>query len=105
MPNGIPGNGTTDIGNKYNTTRYIKKILIKSLKNIEPKIIEILNQESLNAVGCDQQQSFTPQTIYIKVKSIDLANLLKIDPTSKAGKVLYEKAPIQVQIPPLLFSL
>ena len=100
LPNGIPGNGTTDIGNKYNTTRYIKKILIKSLKNIEPKIIEILNQESLNAVGCDQQQSFTPQTIYIKVKSIDLANLLKIDPTSKAGKVLYEKAPIQVQIPP-----
>ena len=100
IPNSIPGNLNTNVGGNSNTIRYVKKILIKSLKNIEPKIIEILNQECLNAVGCDQQQTFTPQTIYIKVKSIDLANLLKIDPTSKAGKVLYEKLPVQVQIPP-----
>lgn len=100
IPNSISGNIGADVGNKSHTTRYLKKILIKSLRNIEPKIVEILNRESLNAVGCDQQQSFTPQTLYIKVKSIDLAGLLKIDPASKAGKVLFEKSPIQIQNTP-----
>lgn len=100
IPNSTSGNLGANIGNKNNTTRYVKKILLKALKNIEPKIIEILNKESLSAVGCDQQQTFTPQTVYIKVKSIDLSGLLKIDPISKAGKVLFEKSPIQVQITP-----
>ena len=54
-------------------------------------------EESLNAVGCDQQQTFTPQILYINVKSTDIINLLKKDPTSDDGKVLYEKYPVNVQ--------
>jgi hypothetical protein len=86
-----------NFGSNSNSISYIKKLMIKALRNIEPKILEILKDETLTAIGCDQQQAYTQQTIYIKVKSIDLMNLLKIDPNSKSGKILYEKNPIQVQ--------
>jgi hypothetical protein len=84
-------------GKGSNSMRYIKRLLIKSLKNIQPKITELLLQESINAVGCDEQQVFEQQTIYVKVKSIDLGNLLKKDPNSQSGKVLYEKENISIQ--------
>lgn len=84
-------------GKGSNSIRYIKRLLLQTLRNIEPKILEILMEESLNAVGCDQQQTFTPQILYIKVKSTDIINLLKKDPTSDDGKVLYEKYPVNVQ--------
>jgi hypothetical protein len=48
-------------------------------------------------VGCDQQQTYNGgSTIYIKVKSIDLLNILTLDPKTE-GKPLYEKNPILVQ--------
>ena len=87
-------------GKGSNSIAYVKKLLLKTIKNIEPKIAELLNEEALNAVGCDEQQTFTQQVLYIKVSSIDLINLLKKDPNSDDGKVLYEKAPIVVQVPP-----
>lgn len=84
-----------------NTARYIKRTLLKVLKIVEPRILEILNQEILTAVGCDQEQTFdTTNPIYIKVKSIDIINILKTDPNSKSGKVMYEKASVQIQTPP-----
>ena len=91
-------------GKGSNSIKYVKKLLLQTLKNIEPKIQEILNEESLNAVGCDQQQMFNGQTLYIKVSSIDLSSLLKKDPNEPVGKVLYEKDPIQVQIYPFSFN-
>jgi hypothetical protein len=90
-------------GKGSNSIKYVKKLLLQTLKNLEPKIQEILNDESLKAVGCDQQQMFNGQTLYIKVSSIDLSSLLKKDPNEPVGKVLYEKDPIQVQTYP--FSL
>ena len=90
-------------GKGSNSIKYVKKLLIQTIKNIEPKISEILLEESLNAVGCDQQQMFNAQTLYIKVKSIDIANILTKDPNEDVGKALYEKDPIQVQTYP--FSL
>jgi hypothetical protein len=90
-------------GKGSNSIKYVKKLLLQTLKNIEPKISEILNEEALNAVGCDQQQMFNGQVLYIKVSSIDLGGILKKDPTDPIGKALYEKDPIQVQQYP--FSL
>jgi len=90
-------------GKGSNSIKYVKKLLLQTLKNIEPKILELVNEEALNAVGCDQQQMYNGQTLYIKVSSIDLGNLLKKDPSEPIGKVLYEKDPIQVQQYP--FSL
>jgi hypothetical protein len=84
-------------GKGGNSTKYVKRLFLTALKNIEPKIAKILSEEALNAVGCDQQQSFSAQTIYIKVKSIDLINLLKLSPTEDDGKPLYEKEQIDVQ--------
>jgi hypothetical protein len=84
-------------GKGSNTISYVKTLFLKTIKNIEPKIAELLNEEALNAVGCDEQQTFIPQVLYIKVSSIDLINLLKKDPNSDDGKVLYERAPILVQ--------
>jgi hypothetical protein len=74
--------------------------MLTALKNIQPKISEILIRESLTAVGCDQQQVFNSQVIYIKVKSIDIINSLKIDPGTKVGKLIYEKEQIAVQTNP-----
>lgn len=75
-------------GNTYN---YLKRTFLKTLNNIEPKILDILYKEIFKTVGCDQQQAFKPNTIvYIKVKSIDLVDLLKIDPNDIEGRCLYE---------------
>jgi len=87
-------------GKGSNSIAYVKKILLKTIKNIEPKLVELLNEEALNAVGCDEQQTFDQQVLYVKVSSIDLINLLKKEPASDDGKVLYEKAPILVQQTP-----
>jgi hypothetical protein len=88
-------------GKGAGSVAFIKKLLLKTLKIIEPLISEILNQEAINVLGCDQQQTYSGgTTLYIKVQSIDLFGLLKKAPTSEEGKLLYEKNPIQVQIPP-----
>ena len=84
-------------GKGSNSSKYIKNLLLQTLKNIEPKIFEILNQESINAVGCDQQQIYESQVLYIKVSSIDLGSLLKKDPSEEIGKILYEKDPVVIQ--------
>ncbi len=41
-----------------NSLQYVKKKLIQTVKTIEPKILEILFEEILTAVGCDQQQNW-----------------------------------------------
>jgi len=79
-------------GNTYN---YIKRTFIKTLNNIEPKVLDILYKEIFKTVGCDQQPAFKPNTVvYIKVASIDLVGMLKIDPNDIDGKCLYEKRPL-----------
>lgn len=87
-------------GQGSNSTKYIKKMLITTLKNIQPKISEILIQESLTAVGCDQQQVYNSQVIYVKLKSIDIIQSLKIDPNTKVGKLIYEKEQVAIQTNP-----
>jgi hypothetical protein len=83
-----------------NSVRYIKTQMIKTIRNIQPQIKEILLEEVIKTTGCDQQQSYPAQTVYVKVKSVDLANMLKLNPTTVAGKVLYEKNPVQIQDSP-----
>ena len=89
-------NNTTG-GKGSNSTKYIKRLLITALKNVEPRLSEIALEESINAVGCDQQQAYNGgSTYYIKVKSVDLLNILTLDPKTE-GKPLYEKNPILIQ--------
>jgi hypothetical protein len=89
-------NNTTG-GKGSNSTKYIKRLLITALKNVEPKLSQIALEESINAVGCDQQQEYNGgATYFIKVKSVDLLNILTLDPKTE-GKPLYEKKPILIQ--------
>ena len=85
---------TSNVGSS-NSSKYIKKKFLQAFKVIEPKIMDIIFSESLKAIGCDQNQTYaTGQKVYIKLKSLDLANLLKINPDDKIGKALYEKTPV-----------
>jgi len=55
-----------------NSTRYIKLKLLDTIRVIEPQITTILLDDTLKAVGCDQNQKYVGgQKVYIKVQSID----------------------------------
>jgi hypothetical protein len=88
-------------GKGSGSVSFIKNLLLTTLKNIEPQISQIVGDEAVKLLGCDQQQTYSGETsYYIKVASIDLFGLLKKDPTSEDGKLLYEKTPLQVQVNP-----
>jgi hypothetical protein len=87
-------------GSGSSSMNYIKTKFIQAALRVEPKIFDILNKETIKALGCSQQQAYSAQTIYIKVKSVDLQRLLTRDPDEEAAAVAYEKvAPTPNQIP------
>jgi hypothetical protein len=76
-------------GNKV--TKYIIGLFITSLNELKPKILELLTEETLKAAGCSQDQTYTPgQDLYIRIPSIDYLGMLKVEPTSEVGEVIYE---------------
>lgn len=80
---------------------YVKAKFIEVLLRIGPKIFDSLVKESIHSLGCSAQQAFDgTQTLYIKVKSTDIINLLKKDPTVPNSAAAYEKlAPFTNQYP------
>ena len=79
-------------GGGSKTTKYLKKTFVSAIKELTPKLKGILNELGVKAIGCSEDQEYTPNTsIYIKVCSIDLFGQLKDDPTSPVGKITYEK--------------
>jgi len=80
-----------------NTIEYLKKVFAKTISNCKPKISEILTKEAIDAIGCGQDQTYQPnQILYIKVRSVDLFNMLKLNPNTEENKILYEKYGISV---------
>jgi hypothetical protein len=87
-------------GNGSGSPSYIKKLLIKTIKNVQPRLRTIVIKDCLTALGCEQQQTYSSGPVYIKVNSIDLFNRLLIDPQDEVGKIIYEKNSIQTgQVP------
>jgi hypothetical protein len=86
-------------GNGSGSPKYIKKLLIRTIHNIQPRLRTIVMDSCLTALGCDQQQTYGPDDVWIKVGSIDLFSRLKIDPQDEVGKIIYEKKPISPGIP------
>jgi hypothetical protein len=84
-------------GENSQTISYAKKTLLQAVRNVEPKLKQIILDESIKAVGCDLQQTYTNQTLYVKVKSTDILNILKLDPEDSKGAIFYEKNPINIQ--------
>jgi hypothetical protein len=77
------------------TAKYLKKTFVTALEQIKPKILDLVSDLAVKAVGCEQDQQFPANTtVYINVNSIDLLGLLKEDPTSLVGKISYEKLPV-----------
>ncbi len=88
-------------GDGKGTLSVIKKILLRVIKKIEPILAEILYDETIKAIGCDQQQRYeVGKELYIRVSVLDLLGLLKNSPKDEIGKLLYEKNPISVQDTP-----
>ena len=80
-----------------NTIEYLKKVFAKTISNCKPKISEILTKEAIDAIGCGQDQTYqSNQILYIKVRSVDLFNMLKLNPNTEENKILYEKYGISV---------
>jgi hypothetical protein len=83
----------------------IKRIFLTVIKNIQPLLDQIVNDEIIKLLGCDQQQTYVGETsYYIKIASIDLFGMLKKNPSSDIGKLVYEKNPLQVQISPFAMN-
>lgn len=97
---------TSGKGNE--TTKYLREKILQAAVQVEPEIKNILNKETLKALGCDQEQTYDtvdetylkqvglPQipnddAIYIPIQSLDLFGLLKQNPNNPVGRVLYEK--------------
>jgi hypothetical protein len=74
---------------------YIKRLLIRTIRNVQPRLRTIVIRDCLTALGCDQQQTYNPGPVYVKVSSIDLFNRLLIDPQDEVGLIVYEKRGIQ----------
>ncbi len=76
---GAQGNSTT--------LNYIKKALIASANRSSPKIMKLLQDEMINALGCSEQEEYQ-QGIQVTVPlwSIDLFKQLKQEPNSVTGK-------------------
>ena len=87
-------------GSGSGSPKYIKKLLIRTVHNIQPRLRTIVMTDCLTALGCDQEQTYgSNQEVWVKVNSIDLFSRLKIDPNDEVGKIIYEKEPVSPGIP------
>jgi hypothetical protein len=73
------------------TVTLLKDKFIKIAYKAKPVFKEILVEEIVNLVGCNQQQQYAEgQVIYVSIPDIDLFKSLKLKPTENAGKLFYE---------------
>lgn len=74
---------------------YLKKVFVKSVREVEPQIKTILSECVVKALGCTIDQEIQQnQTFYIKTQSVDLFNIFEVAPEDKLGPLYYEKKDI-----------
>lgn len=95
-------------GNGSATLTYLRKKILEAAATIEPKMVNIMKEETIKALGCSIEQTYNgvssqslalqplplrPQQegIYIPVNSLDFFSNLKQSPQTQFGKVYYEK--------------
>lgn len=88
--------------------KFLRRAVIQTLTEIGPQINKILSEETIKALGCSQEQTYTGinvgevqvpslsllpvnQGIYVPLKNVDLSNFLKVDVDNWLGKIYYEK--------------
>lgn len=88
-------------GQGSGSPKYIKRLLIRTIRNVEPRIRDIVFS-CLHQINCDETKTYSSTgPIYIKVQSVDLFGRLKLDPNDSVGKLLFEKDPIQTGTYPI----
>jgi hypothetical protein len=88
-------------GRGSGSPKYIKRLLIRTIRNVEPRVRDIVF-ECLSQINCDETKTYsTTGPIYIKVQSVDLFGRLKLSPNELPGKLLYEQDPVNVGTYPL----
>ena len=84
-------------GSGTSTMSFLTKRFIRAANRTIDKLKTILVEETISSLGCSQEQSFPTATsvsspvYYIRVPAIDLFSILKEDPDTQVGKLLYEK--------------
>lgn len=84
-------------GSGTSTISFLTKRFIRAANRTIDKLKIILAEETISALGCSQEQSFpistpsSPAVYYIRIPAVDLFSILKEDPSTSVGKLLYEK--------------
>lgn len=98
-------------GKNIETLKYLRRKILDTSSSLEPKMVAILKEESIKALGCSQEQTYKGSTpaafqlqplptipqgpndgfLYIPVQSVDFFSNLKNSPDSLIGKAYYEK--------------
>jgi len=91
------------------TLKYLRKKLLEASVVIQPQVKKILSEQTIKALGCSQEQTYTAipkvqyqqqqlqqtlpvnQGIYIPVSNLDFFGNLKNSPESPVGQTYYEK--------------
>lgn len=86
--------------------QYIIIIFVKAFNRIRSELPELLVEETINQLGCSEEQTYLgndlsivlgsttsgtrSQSIYIPIESLDFSNILQSNPNSQIGKIFYE---------------
>jgi len=90
----------SNVFKKGKNVSQLRKLLIEAANRSIEEIKNIIIEEFITTIGCSQEQTYEPTVLYIPIKSIDIFELLKQNPTSITGQILYEKNNIDVQSNP-----
>jgi hypothetical protein len=100
---------STTRGGGSATFKYLRKKVLETALSMESKVLQIIVDETIKALGCSYEQNYKGITLpsvnpfnyisslpvsqgtYIPVSSIDFMGNLKIDPNGSLGKSYYEK--------------
>jgi len=86
------------------TLNYLKKALTQTATRSGPKIGRLVQEEMIKSLGCSEQEEYNPNIkVIVPLWSIDLFKQLKYSPSTKVGKVFYEKNDTSIGTTP--FSL
>lgn len=91
---GSEDDSTSDSGTQSKTLKYAKQAAQKSLNSARQLIINEVKQAYFSGEGgCNSDQEDPGTTYYISPKSFDFINMLKVNPESTSGQVMYETQP------------
>ena len=67
------------------------EIYKETILNTKDRIREIFIKETISALGCSEEQTFTTSPLYVRVQSVDLYKKLLNNPNGDTEELLFEK--------------